>query len=416
MTKLEVLTATTFGERIAENEADTLNSYFVETEQWRKVISGQVDVVYGPKGSGKSALYDLLRNSRDFLGDQGIILAPGESVRGTPVFEALVTDPPTGEEQFRGLWKVYFLSLIGTAFRVGKLSGDSVKELDALLEEADLVQPEYSLKRSFRAARDYVRRIEGLSGGLKLDPNTGQPVGLEAKITLREPGSEARRKGFISADSLLGIADKALDENGLKFWIALDRLDVAFADSLSLEENALRALFRVYRDIAALENIKLKIFLRDDIWSRITTQGFREASHITQSITITWDQKSLLNPVVRRLLYNEAIRNFYEVDPAAVLSSSEAQEKLFYRSFPLQIDAGERKSTTLDWILTRTADGTENTAPRELIHLLSAARDQQLKLLEMGASEPAGETLFDRAAFKAGLPEVSKVRFEQTLD
>src|SRR5438445_9490654 len=72
MSKLEVLSATNFGQRIAENEAATLNSYFVETEQWRKVISGQVDVIYGPKGSGKSALYALLRNSRDSLIKQGI--------------------------------------------------------------------------------------------------------------------------------------------------------------------------------------------------------------------------------------------------------------------------------------------------------------------------------------------------------
>jgi hypothetical protein len=97
MTKLDVLTATTFGQRIAEDESETLNSYFVETEQWRKVISGQVDVVYGPKGSGKSALYALLRNNRLSLNDQGIILAAGENVRGTPVFEALIADPPAAE-------------------------------------------------------------------------------------------------------------------------------------------------------------------------------------------------------------------------------------------------------------------------------------------------------------------------------
>jgi hypothetical protein len=66
-------------------------------------------------------------------------------------------------------------------------------------------------------------------------------------------------------------------------------------------------------------------------------------------------------------------------------------------------------------MLSRTADGTKQTAPRELIHLLSAARDEQLRLLEMGASEPAGETLIGPAALKAALPTVSKVRYNQTL-
>ena len=130
---------------------------------------------------------------------------------------------------------------------------------------------------------------------------------------------------------------------------------------------------------------------RDDVWKRITSTGFREASHVTKSITITWDKKSLLNLVIRRALHNEAVRAFYDVDSAAVLASSEAQENLFYPYiFPSQVDLGERKSNTLDWMLSRTADGTGETAPRELIHLLSAARDEQLKSLEMGAPEPEG--------------------------
>lgn len=167
--------------------------------------------------------------------------------------------------------------------------------------------------------------------------------------------------------------------------------------------------------MASNKNIKLKIFLRDDIWTRITSAGFREASHITQSITITWDHKSLLNLVVRRLLHNAIVPEFYHVEPTAVLASSAEQENLFYRIFPTQVDAGEKKLTTLDWLLTRTADGSGNTAPRELIHLLSAARDHQLKLLEMGAQEPPAEALFERGALKAALLDVSKVRFEQTL-
>ncbi len=415
MNKRDVLAAITFGHRIAEDEVDTLISYFVETDQWRKVISGQVDVVYGPKGSGKSALYSLLRKKRDELFARNILIAPCESVRGTPVFEDLVSDPPASEEQFRGLWKLYFLSLIGTVFSISKIQTQHAKQLLSALEEVKLVESEWSLKRSLKSALDYVRRIDSVSGGVKVGSASGQPEGLEAKITLREPGAEQRTRGYVSADTLLETADKALQEADLTFWLVLDRLDVSFADSPDLEGNALRALFRVYRDMAALNRISLKIFLRDDIWARVVSAGFREASHITQSITITWDARSLLHLVIRRALHNEAIREFYKVDPAAVLANTQEQEKLFYRIFPAQVDLGERKSTTLDWMLTRVADGTGKTAPRELIHLLSAARDQQLKQLEMGAPEPADEALFDRSALKAALPEVSIVRYEQTL-
>lgn len=414
MNKRDILAASTFGQRIAEDEADELISYFVETEQWRRVIAGEVDVVYGPKGSGKSALYSLLRKKKDLLFKQGILMAAGENIRGAPVFEALVADPPASEEQFRALWKIYFLSLIGSLFRLAKFKNSHSDVLLSTLEQAKLIPPEWSLKQSLRAALDYVRRLE-VAGEIKINPNTGQPEGVGGKITLREPNVEEGQRGFISADSLLEEADKALTKEGMKFWIVLDRLDVAFADSAGLEENGLRALFRVYRDMTGLTNVALKIFLRDDIWARITAAGFREASHITKSITISWDARSLLNLVIRRALHNKPVIDFYQADPTTVLGSSEEQEKLFYRIFPAQVDLGERKSTTLDWMLTRTMDGTGKTTPRELIHLLSSARDQQLRLIEMGEPEPGGEELLDRTALKAALPEVSKARYERTL-
>ena len=86
MSKQETLAATDFGQRIAEDEGDSLTAYFVETDNWRRVFNGEVDVIYGPKGSGKSALYSLLVAKTDALFDKDIILVPGENPRGTPAF------------------------------------------------------------------------------------------------------------------------------------------------------------------------------------------------------------------------------------------------------------------------------------------------------------------------------------------
>ncbi len=50
-----------------------------------------------------------------------------------------------------------------------------------------------------------------------------------------------------------------------------------------------------------------------------------------------------------------------------------------------------------------------------MIHFLNSLRVVQVKRLEVGEAEPEGEQLFSRPAFKDALPEVSKVRLEQTL-
>lgn len=413
-----VLQAASFGERIAENEIDELSEYFVETDQWSRLLADEVDIVYGAKGSGKSALYSLLSRTRDALFDRGILIMPAENPSGTTVFSEVVTEPPTSEEEFVALWKVYFLGLLAEVLREYGVATDEAKAVFRALEQAGLLQNQGSLKSVLRGAREYVRRVakaESVEGGLVIDPNTGMPAGVTGKITLREPTAENRKAGLVSIDSLLEAANTALGQLDFKIWLVLDRLDVAFEQHEELEQNALRALFKAYLDMQAFTQVGIKIFLRTDIWRRITSSGFREASHITRNLTLTWDRQSLLNLVLRRALKNQSIREYYGVDKIdQALASVEAQEVLLKRMFPDQVDAG-RNPATFDWMLGRTKDATGQTAPRELIHLLSSLRETQLKRYENGQGEPPGEHLFDRPAFKAALGQVSEVRLTQTL-
>ena len=80
-----------------------------------------------------------LRQKRDELLAQRIIPTAGESVRGTPVFQQLVADPPASEEQFRGLWKLYFLSLIGQVFKRIPIQNEAATTVTGTLERAGLV-------------------------------------------------------------------------------------------------------------------------------------------------------------------------------------------------------------------------------------------------------------------------------------
>jgi len=211
------------------------------------------------------------------------------------------------------------------------------------------------------------------------------------------------------------LGDEALTGAGYKLWVLLDRLDVAFLESPELEQNALRALFHVYLDLRSLNNFRLKIFLRTDIWRRITTVGFREASHITRHLTIEWNRSSMLNLIIRRVIQNAVIMDHYRNNKEVVLISTDSQEKFFNRLFPEQVEVGSRKPSTFDWMLSRTWDGSKQAAPREIIHLLNELRNAQVRRLEIGESDPEGGRLFSRSVFKDALSEVSKTRLEQTL-
>ena len=57
---MQLLKKISFGARVAEEETNELGNYFVETDQWERIYNGEIDVVKGDKGAGKSAIYSLL--------------------------------------------------------------------------------------------------------------------------------------------------------------------------------------------------------------------------------------------------------------------------------------------------------------------------------------------------------------------
>lgn len=60
MRRQQLLKEITFGARVAEDETGELAKYFVETDQWSRIFKGEIDIIRGEKGSGKSAIYSLL--------------------------------------------------------------------------------------------------------------------------------------------------------------------------------------------------------------------------------------------------------------------------------------------------------------------------------------------------------------------
>jgi hypothetical protein len=136
-------------------------------------------------------------------------------------------------------------------------------------------------------------------------------------------------------------------------------------------------------------------------------------------LTLTWDYTSLVNLVARRALNNDLIRKFYAVDADAILGNVEMQSNLLGKMFPEKVpdppEGGAKKWKTFDWMLSRTRDGSGYNAPRELIYLISEARNRQISRLEKGHQAPQGPSLFDPDSLKEAMHKVSEFRYERTL-
>jgi hypothetical protein len=417
LNKKSLLNAIRIGHRVAEDEKNELANYFVKTSQWNKLANGEIDIIYGAKGTGKSALYSLLtNNAQDFL-NRRILLVPAENPLGASAFQGLIDENADSEVDLSYIWKLYMLQLISAELRKASVASDVANKLIAALEVAGLLPKTFTLASLFARAKNYIQSFAEkdpteVEYNLGLDPTSGLPIAT--RKASYGPTDTKSRLSSVPVNDLLSFANDGLAEVSLQVWLLFDRLDVSFSSSPELEKSALRALFRVYADLKPLDNIKAKIFVRKDIWERITEGGFREASHIIKTDTIEWDRDGLLNLVVNRLLNNQVLVDYLKVDRGEVVSDSSKQELIIKRILPDKVDTGKNPDA-FDWIISRVQDGTKKTAPRELIHMLECLISNQVKKIEQGKPEPEAEILFDRAVFKDSLTIVSTVRYTQTL-
>jgi hypothetical protein len=108
----------------------------------------------------------------------------------------LVADPPTTENEFIALWKLYAMTIIAQQLREYNIRGDKAGRIHRALEDARLLEREFTLTGVLRSVHEYARHIvraEALEGGITIDPATQMPSGVTGKIVLREPPAHLRQ-------------------------------------------------------------------------------------------------------------------------------------------------------------------------------------------------------------------------------
>jgi hypothetical protein len=385
----------------------------VETVVWKDVWDGRVHSVYGAKGSGKSAIYANLKARDQELRRRNIILIPAENPTGNPVFQDLPDDENLeNEDVFVNLWALYFLTLIAARLREQHLAKDAdSRETIQTLEQLQLLPPNTgaSLGEFLHRALTYVLASVSEFGVKALLP----PV--QVYLVFRPPKPAEAKEGAVFINAFYERLGRALRRHHSKVWLAIDRLDVAFVSNPEREGRALRALFRTAMMLRSANfSTELKIFMRTDVWDRITQQRLPEASAIERA-ELAWSEDGIMDLITRRLLANRRLCREFKVNEKQVLSSIKLRSELFHQVFTPTMDSPGGTKPTFQWLLSQLRDGTGNIAPRDAILFLKAARQVQLVRHQYGTADATGSQLFDRETLVVAMAEVSRARLEQTL-
>lgn len=400
----DLLTAIDFGNSVAEFDRE-LENHFVETLSFRSLISGNCDVIAGDKGTGKTALYRALVKTAL----PGIDIIPAFNPSGNPVFQRLTHTPPLPEGQYITVWKSFFLSLLGNWLleRVGPTASTDIVELDKLLGSVGLRSSEES------AATVFSRVINRLQRWFKNTKSAGVSFTLsDSGMPIITPRLEFGADDDAVPDIILhehafGLLNRCLESLGVTAWAVMDRLDEAFQGYPDTERPALRALFRTYLDLLEFRAIRLKLFVRRDLFRKIVQGGFVNLTHINaRRLDIVWEEEDLLNLLCRRIRGSLKMQS----------ESNQRDIEVFDSVFPAKVDAGSRKPTTWNWILARIRDGNNVRPPRNLIDLANKARELQLRAEERAPRRfGQGTPLLEPDSLRRALARLSEDRVQDTL-
>lgn len=424
-----VLRTVDLGSGVAELD-ELLDVARVETSVFSDILADRVDLVPGTKGSGKTALYRIFVDflAPSLLEHRKVVVAHGVQRHGDNVFMVFQDAfNELSEDDFVDFWCIYLVSLAHEQFVKNgayrsylRDAGDEVARFKAACAAARIpeIEADKSLKDVLAWALNALKSLrpklaarspDGWTYEASLFGDGDQPANAEPSVVgpiLPEHVAEVR-------DALEAV----LKKSKLSLWLMVDRLDEIFPRRSALETRALRALLRTLRIFAAKE-LRVKVFLRDDILEQVTTgeEGFTALTHVTarQADTIQWSEDGILTLIVKRLFASPDLRELVDVVPDQLAASREYRERAFYRVFPPTVNRPPNQSATLRWIYSHTKDGRGVVTPRDVIELLTRAKQRQQDDYE---SDPAGEAtqIIDAPAIRYGLSELSKRKRDTVL-
>lgn len=386
ITAQEALEALNFGSVDAESEKD-LSEKFLKTNDFKLFIDPNTSLILGPKGSGKSAIFELITKheftARSWAGAalDNVLLAEATGFRDlseidTSTIEELQKNPDFG---YPKLWEIYFSIKLAT-----KLSqaGIKTKGASSLLLKQLGKSPDYRL---LPLAKTLWGKIIG-----KVPKKVNIPFIGEINI-----GSTI---ASVSTNEVLQDISSALTKQNKEAWLIFDKIDEIFPMSPNNRAEALSHLMQTSMECRKkYPNIKFKIFLRTDIWSHLK---FTNKTHlIDKTIELKWERAKLRDLLVKRALTNGPVKLHIEKELQEKINienlSEEAKDKIFYLIFDTQVYSGPRETSSLNWMIERATDSLDGVYPREMIMYGNTAKTIQMKSGTTGTPLISGTSIRD---------------------
>jgi hypothetical protein len=361
------------GDPAAENEATFLETYFLETEQFRFTFEGKLNIILGRKGSGKTAVFLQVRDRiRADKNNIVVDLAP-EAFQLIKLKEFILAQLILGtrKEFIAAFWE--YIVWLEIAHKLLEKDARRSRHDSRIVAQYDHLQQVY--KQRVEGEGDFSTRLisltERIIGRYQETADTDSEK-VSVKTLEIVYGSEIRELrdlvlGYLKLKGVVCFLFDNLD----RFWTPS-----GFAD---LDAHLVIGLIECLQDIRrrfARSDVEFQwtIFLRSDVFEFVVG-GMADYGKLASS-SVEWNDRELLLQLFRR----RVLQGFGEISPP--------WDEVWRAVSVASVDGRDTLDFLLDASLMR---------PRYLIRLFEMARRRAVTL---------GRDKIEEADFKASLNEL----------
>ena len=302
-------TSADLGRLTAEYDSH-LGKYYVGRDRYvnRALnMEDQASFFLGPKGSGKSAILQMVHLEMADQPNRIIRLSPTQlafsALANIDIASPLLQDPQKKQWLYKSLWDYIFATEVGgrefvdEGSIIGKLKnfvrGKDERLVRRLLRMKydDNGQPE-SLSTRFLKL---IKEIE-LSGTVDID---GLQLGAKGTIDPREGGSNKQGQ-FKLLGMIHQVAARLADTIHSQYYVLIDDLDVDWHNE-PVQNEIVAAMFASLRKVCRPPHLKCVVSIQDRIFRELPIEHkdkFRDSL-----CSVDWDAPSVMEMIERRILY-----------------------------------------------------------------------------------------------------------------
>ena len=303
------------GDPAAENEAVQLGTYFLKTEQFRLTQTGDLNIILGRKGSGKTAVFLQVRDRTRVDKSNIVVDLQPEGYQLLKLKEFIVAQLSYGtrREFLASFWE--YIVWLEIAYKLLEKDQKAVQYDSRLLVAYDRLQEEYS--RRVEGTGDFAERLANLTDRI-VGRYQAECGAVDANLS-----SSSRILEIVYGSEIRSMRAEVLDYLGRKgsvfflfdnldrFWVppSFSETDAAIVSGLIESLADVRKRFR-----RAGIDFYWAIFLRSDVFEFVV-KGMSDYGKLAVA-SVEWNDRELLfalfkNRIVRGL--ESPVSNWEEI-------------------------------------------------------------------------------------------------------